>query len=76
MEGFETEGSVLKDVINSVHNTDLSIIMVGHTSPYKVKKELTFLKISLLCIASSYSPSCQNKYQAIKYRILNWTQIS
>jgi len=49
MEGFEREGSAWKDVINSIHDPDLSIIMVGHMSPYKVKKELTFFFSTIYC---------------------------
>ena len=42
MEGFETEGSAWKYIINSIHNPALSIIMVDNMSPYKVNKEFTF----------------------------------
>ena len=33
---------VKRHIIDSVHNPDLSIIMVGHVTPYKVKKEFIF----------------------------------
>ena len=42
MEGFETEGSAWKYIINNIHNPAPSIIMVDNVSPYKVKKEFTF----------------------------------
>ena len=31
-----------RHIVDSVHNPDLSIMMVGHVSPYKVKKEFIF----------------------------------
>lgn len=61
MEGFEREGSAWKDVINSIHDPDLSIIMVGHMSPYKVKKELTFFLYYLLQVLAAQTAKINTK---------------